>query len=555
MSVRARCAEAATVLALLVADAHETRVVRYPEPLTTAAAYAHDEAEASAARTTAVVALFQQLRSARSASGTSDHAVLREAERALKFALRGVMHHHGTRLPLEAQAHVCTASGCGLQCASWKNLRKHMVDKHPDIALKRPKVHQTWQLRAADWRSVLDATVALPQRGGDRGEGEPSGALFHSAALDRARAALCTRYDTRHSAAAARSVLALQARAVPTLLSPPGGGRGPRNACFTCPRNRACACECGERARAAAAAAAAEAPRAATTVPEPSGGARVPDALFWWVERHAARLARDERCGCLWRLLDATAVSALALLVCEHVAQWEERDTLECMSLKQLRCACLERGWRWCAPLDAPRLRAALRDNVAPPRLREKRASAPMEAQRCAQKRARPRALSGSDNEEELLAGAARRADWNAQRSSQYFGVAWHVPKSKWEAKLKWGGVTYSLGYFGTESLAAAAYDAEVQRRGLKRKRLRSTAANRAAPRTRAASQFRGVSWSTSKQRWRATISVYGKEVHLGFFVEERTAAEAYDSEVLSCSDERIRNSRALNVLSRAQSR
>ena len=570
MSVRASCLEARSVLALLVADAHETRVVRYPEPpplqISTAAADAHanDEPEASAARTGAAVALFQKLRCARFASGMSDDDVLREAERGLDVALRGVIHHHAVRFPLEKQAHVCAANGCGLQFTLWKSLRQHAMKIHPDIDLGE-KVDRNSTLRAADWRSVLDATVALPQRGGDRGDrdGDTSGARFHAAALDRARAALCMRYDAPHSDSAARAVLAREARAAPVPFSTRRrgvlGGRGPRNACATCPRNHSCACECRARARVAASVAAAESPPAATTVPEPSGGARVPDALFWWVEARAARLAREEHRGCLWRLLDATAVTALALIMCEHVAQWEERDVFECMSLKELRCACVERGWRWCCELDAPRLRAALCDNVAPPRLQQvKRERAPMEALRHAQKRARSssRTQSGSDNEKELLASVARRAEWNAARSSQYCGVAWHASKLRWEAKLSVGGVSHSLGYFGTESAAAAAYDAELQRRGLKRMRVRSTATADAAPRKRA-SHFRGVSWSTSKQRWRSTISYGGegfiREVHLGFFDDERSAAEAYDREVLSSADGQGYHTRALNVLSRAQ--
>jgi len=46
---------------------------------------------------------------------------------------------------------------------------------------------------------------------------------------------------------------------------------------------------------------------------------------------------------------------------------------------------------------------------------------------------------------------------------------------------------------------------------------------------TRGSSQYRGVSWSKGKGKWRACITI-GKSVHLGYFTDEAEAARAYDA-------------------------
>lgn len=45
-----------------------------------------------------------------------------------------------------------------------------------------------------------------------------------------------------------------------------------------------------------------------------------------------------------------------------------------------------------------------------------------------------------------------------------------------------------------------------------------------------ASSRYLGVSWNTKMQRWRAQISVNGKNLHLGYFQNECEAALAYDT-------------------------
>jgi hypothetical protein len=46
-------------------------------------------------------------------------------------------------------------------------------------------------------------------------------------------------------------------------------------------------------------------------------------------------------------------------------------------------------------------------------------------------------------------------------------------------------------------------------------------------------SGLRGVSWNISKSKWRASITVCGKSIHLGYFSDKNDAALAYDSAVV----------------------
>jgi len=42
-------------------------------------------------------------------------------------------------------------------------------------------------------------------------------------------------------------------------------------------------------------------------------------------------------------------------------------------------------------------------------------------------------------------------------------------------------------------------------------------------------SKYKGVSWHKAGRKWRATIMVNKEYIHLGFFVNEKAAAKAYD--------------------------
>jgi hypothetical protein len=43
-------------------------------------------------------------------------------------------------------------------------------------------------------------------------------------------------------------------------------------------------------------------------------------------------------------------------------------------------------------------------------------------------------------------------------------------------------------------------------------------------------SEFRGISWSTTQRRWRASAGIDGKQQHHGHFDDEHEAAQAVDT-------------------------
>lgn len=59
--------------------------------------------------------------------------------------------------------------------------------------------------------------------------------------------------------------------------------------------------------------------------------------------------------------------------------------------------------------------------------------------------------------------------------------------------------------------------------------RLATISQQRKNRRSRGSSQYLGVSWMTSKNKWRATIKVNGHQKHLGLFDDEIEAAIVYD--------------------------
>jgi hypothetical protein len=49
----------------------------------------------------------------------------------------------------------------------------------------------------------------------------------------------------------------------------------------------------------------------------------------------------------------------------------------------------------------------------------------------------------------------------------------------------------------------------------------------------RGSSQFKGVSWNKHARKWSAQIKKSGKHTHLGYFMDERDAAKAYNAAAL----------------------
>jgi hypothetical protein len=108
--------------------------------------------------------------------------------------------------------------------------------------------------------------------------------------------------------------------------------------------------------------------------------------------------------------------------------------------------------------------------------------------------------------------------------SSRHKGVGWHMVKTKWRAEVYHGGKKEHLGYFATEHKAKACRDARCLDLGL----------DPDDPDAGQSSVFRGVSWDKKSSKWRPSITIDGKQKHLGTFEAsvpgEVDAALAFDA-------------------------
>ena len=98
--------------------------------------------------------------------------------------------------------------------------------------------------------------------------------------------------------------------------------------------------------------------------------------------------------------------------------------------------------------------------------------------------------------------------------TSRHKGVGWDKTSKRWVAQVQHGGKKEHLGYFATEEEAKARYDARRLELGLD-------------PDAGTSSGFRGVAWDKSTSKWRASITVDGKNKVHGRF--EATARGEVD--------------------------
>jgi hypothetical protein len=99
--------------------------------------------------------------------------------------------------------------------------------------------------------------------------------------------------------------------------------------------------------------------------------------------------------------------------------------------------------------------------------------------------------------------------------TSRHKGVSWNKNRKKWEAKVCHGGKNEHLGTFATEAEAKACRDARCRELGMDLDEAQS-------------SVFRGVFWHKVNRKWKASISVDGKNKYLGSF--EATARGEVDA-------------------------
>jgi len=132
----------------------------------------------------------------------------------------------------------------------------------------------------------------------------------------------------------------------------------------------------------------------------------------------------------------------------------------------------------------------------------------------------------------------ARNLRRHKQFSSRFKGVSWNAKRSIWYARIHVDRKTIHLGEFPSETQAAQAYNSAALKyfgEYASLNEIGESTQDKVAKRQGKAyssaqtSQYLGVSFCKSRQRWTADIQVNGKRFRLGGFDTEEAAAVAYD--------------------------
>ena len=116
---------------------------------------------------------------------------------------------------------------------------------------------------------------------------------------------------------------------------------------------------------------------------------------------------------------------------------------------------------------------------------------------------------------EEMEVEESSRTARASRASSEHKGVCWIKSRKKWRASTWANGKTVYLGLYVDEDDAARAV-ADFQEHGTV-----------SPPRRGVTSEHKGVSWNVSKKKWKASMWANGKQVYLGYYVDEDDAARA----------------------------
>lgn len=95
-------------------------------------------------------------------------------------------------------------------------------------------------------------------------------------------------------------------------------------------------------------------------------------------------------------------------------------------------------------------------------------------------------------------------------------GVHWHAATGRYRAQIRWQGRSQYLGSYDTPQEASEAYQRALERvnQGL-------------APETPLKDYYLGTCWYKITGKWKAQISVDGKEIHIGYFTDRDDAVRA----------------------------
>ena len=110
--------------------------------------------------------------------------------------------------------------------------------------------------------------------------------------------------------------------------------------------------------------------------------------------------------------------------------------------------------------------------------------------------------------------------------SSKYKGVSWQKDRNKWVSRIKINGKQKNLGSFTSEEDAADAYQKALKMYHEGDSSFMETKTP--------SSQYKGVCWYKSTNKWISYIKINGKTKHLGLFTSEEEAYEAYQKEKMN---------------------
>jgi len=118
-----------------------------------------------------------------------------------------------------------------------------------------------------------------------------------------------------------------------------------------------------------------------------------------------------------------------------------------------------------------------------------------------------------------------------SDKKSDYIGVSWDKREQKWLARFTHKGKPHFVGYFDDELEAAIAVNGRCRYLNIpiKNPGIQNESDNNidAPKREKKTSQYKHVNWDRSSKKWRAQMSINGKQTYIGLFETERAAAIA----------------------------